>query len=40
MRWRLIDKPGADYRCVGLASPTDEIDAFAALKIADKHGGR
>jgi hypothetical protein len=40
MRWRLMDKPGTSYRCVGLKSGAGELQAFAALKIADKHGGR
>ena len=39
MRWRLWDKPGADYRCVGLRSGED-LEAFVATKIAEKHGGR
>lgn len=39
MRWRLFDKPGADYRCVGLKSGED-LEAFVATKVADKHGGR
>lgn len=38
LRWRLMDKPGADYRCVGMKS--GELEAFVAVKIADKHGGR
>jgi hypothetical protein len=40
MRWRLMDKPAASYRCVGLKSGAGELQAFAALKIANKHGGR
>lgn len=40
MRWRLFDKPGADYRCIGMRSAIGELDAFVATKIADKHGGR
>jgi GNAT superfamily N-acetyltransferase len=40
MRWRLIDKPGADYRCVGVTGAGGELDAFVAVKVADKHGGR
>jgi len=40
MRWRLFDKPGADYRCVGLKSDVGELEAFVAVRIADKHGGR
>jgi GNAT superfamily N-acetyltransferase len=40
MRWRLFDKPEADYRCVGMKSGTGELDALVVTKIADKHGGR
>ena len=40
LRWRLVDKPGATYRCVGLKSDAGELDAFVAVKVADKHGGR
>jgi hypothetical protein len=40
MRWRLMDKPGADYRCVGMRSGGGELEAFVATRIADKHGGR
>ena len=40
MRWRLIDKPGASYRCVGQKSGAGELRAFVAMKLADKHGGR
>jgi hypothetical protein len=40
LRWRLIDKPGSDYRCVGQKSPAGDLEAFVAVKVADKHGGR
>jgi hypothetical protein len=40
MRWRLIDRPGADYRCVGMTAADGNLDAFVAVKVADKHGGR
>ena len=40
MRWRLLDKPGADYRCSAIKSDRGEIEAFVATKIADKHGAR
>lgn len=40
MRWRLLDKPDAAYRCVGLENDNGEIEAFVATKVADKHGGR
>jgi GNAT superfamily N-acetyltransferase len=40
MRWRLFDKPGADYRCVGMKSDVGELEAFVASKITDKHGAR
>lgn len=40
MRWRLFDKPGADYRCVGVQSASGGLEAFVATKIADKHGAR
>jgi GNAT superfamily N-acetyltransferase len=39
LRWRLLDKPGAEYRCVGLKSD-GELGSFVATKVADKHGGR
>lgn len=39
MRWRLIDRPGEGYRCVGLKSNAD-LEAFVAIKLADKHGSR
>jgi predicted aspartyl protease/GNAT superfamily N-acetyltransferase len=40
MRWRLFDKPGANYRCVGIRSDAGTLEAFLATKIADKHGTR
>jgi len=40
MRWRLVDKPSADYRCVGLKSESGELESFVALKVVNKHGGR
>jgi hypothetical protein len=40
MRWRLMDKPGASYRCVGLKSGVGELETFVTTKIANKHGGR
>lgn len=40
MRWRLFDKPGAAYRCVGMKSDSGKLEAFAAVKVASKHGGR
>lgn len=40
MRWRLFDKPGADYRCVGMKSDAGQLEAFVASKIADKHDAR
>ena len=40
MRWRLFDKPGTRYRCVGMKSGAGELEAFAATKLADKHGSR
>lgn len=40
MRWRLMEKPGSTYRCSGLKSQSGDLDAFVAVKIADKHGGR
>ena len=40
MRWRLLEKPGSDYRCVGIMSGAGELQAFVATKIADKHGAR
>ena len=40
MRWRLFDKPGSDYRSVGIKNAFGELEAFVATKIADKHGSR
>jgi hypothetical protein len=40
MRWRLLDKPAADYRCAGLRSDSGDLEAFVATKVANKHGGR
>jgi GNAT superfamily N-acetyltransferase len=40
LRWRLVDKPGSNYRCVGKKSPAGDLEAFVATKLADKHGGR
>jgi hypothetical protein len=40
IQWRLCDKPGANYRCVGAKSADGELEAFVALKISDKHGAR
>lgn len=39
VRWRLLEKPGADYRCVGMKTG-DTLEAFVATKLADKHGAR
>ena len=39
MRWRLFDKPGADYRLVG-ARRAAQLDAVVATRISDKHGAR
>jgi hypothetical protein len=39
MRWRLFDKPGADYRCTGVRKGSN-LEAFLAVKVTDKHGGR
>jgi hypothetical protein len=39
MRWRLFEKPGADYRCVGMKHG-GELEAFVATRLADKHGAR
>lgn len=38
MQWRLFDKPGADYRCVGIKDEGGGLLAFVATKVADKHG--
>lgn len=40
LRWRLMDKPGANYRCVGMKSAAGDLQAFVASKVSDKHGGR
>lgn len=40
MRWRLFDKPGADYRCVGLRDGNGELVVFVATKLTEKHGAR
>ena len=40
MRWRLLDKPGEDYRCVGFKSDDGTLSSFVATKVAYKHGGR
>lgn len=40
MRWRLMDKPRTNYRCVGLKSDAGELRAFVASKVARKHGSR
>ena len=39
MRWRLFDKPDADYRLVG-AQRAAQLDAVVATRISDKHGAR
>lgn len=39
MRWRLFDKPRADYRVVG-AGGGSGLEVFVATRIADKHGAR
>jgi len=38
MRWRLFEKPSADYRCVGVKG--SELEAFVATRVSEKHGGR
>jgi len=40
MRWRLFDKPGENYRCVGVKSGAGDLECFVATKIAHKHGAR
>ena len=40
MSWRLLDKPGSAYRCVGVKSEAGELQSFVATKIAEKHGAR
>lgn len=40
MRWRMMDKPGANYRCTGVKSDKGELRAFVASKVAEKHGSR
>jgi hypothetical protein len=40
MQWRLFDKPGADYRCVGIKGERGGLVAFVATRVADKHGAR
>ena len=40
MRWRLMEKPGSTYRCSGVKSLSGDLEAFVAVKIADKHGSR
>lgn len=40
MRWRLFDKPGADYRCVGVTAASGALEAFVATRVADKHNAR
>jgi hypothetical protein len=40
LRWRLFDKPGANYRCVGMKAGAGQIEAFVATKLAEKHGSR
>jgi hypothetical protein len=40
MRWRLLEKPGANYRCVGVKDASGELQAFVAGKVVDKHGAR
>ena len=40
LRWRLFDKPGNSYRCVGMKSDGGQLEAFVATKLAAKHGAR
>ena len=40
MRWRLQDKPGTNYRCVGIKPDGGNLEAFVATKIVEKHGAR
>jgi hypothetical protein len=40
LRWRLMDKPAADYRCASLLTETGELSSFVATKVAEKHGAR
>ena len=40
MRWRVQQKPEANYRSVGIKTATGELDAFAVTQLADKHGAR
>jgi hypothetical protein len=39
MRWRLVDKPGADYRVVALRGKAG-LGGLVATRLADKHGAR
>jgi hypothetical protein len=40
MRWRLMEKPGAGYRCVGIKCAQGELESFVATKVVEKHGAR
>ena len=40
IRWRLFEKPGVDYRRIGIKSDVGELEVCVATKLADKHGGR
>jgi hypothetical protein len=40
MRWRLMEKPGSAYRCVGIKSQSGDLETFVAVKTVDKHGSR
>ena len=39
LRWRLYDKPEANYRVVGVLRSA-QLDAVVATRISDKHGAR
>ena len=40
MRWRLFEKPGADYRCVGIKDERGALAAFVSTKVVEKHGAQ
>ena len=40
MNWRVLQKPEANYRSVGIKDNSGELGALVVTRLADKHGGR
>lgn len=40
MNWRLVEKPGEEYRNIACYGPAGDMQALCVFVVKDKHGGR